>query len=42
MKQVWSAGVKPVQCMHIENASLKSLLGAVLSKKKNSITGQPC
>ena len=31
MKQVWSAGVKPVQCVHIENASLKSLLGAVLS-----------
>ena len=31
MKQVWSAGVKAASCMHIENASLKSLLGAVLS-----------
>ena len=31
MKQVWSTGVTPVQRVHIENASLKSLLGAVLS-----------
>ena len=31
MKQMWSAGVKAASCMHIENASLKSLLGAVLS-----------
>ena len=28
MKQVWSAGSRPLQRMHIENASLKSLLGA--------------
>ena len=28
MKQVWSTGVTPVQRVHIENASLKSLLGA--------------
>ncbi len=26
MKQMWSAGVKAASCMHIENASLKSLL----------------
>ena len=26
MKQVWSTGVKAASCMHIENASLKSLL----------------
>ena len=31
MKQVWSTGSQPLQRMHIENASLKSLLGAVLS-----------
>ena len=31
MKQMWSAGSQPLQRMHIENASLKSLLGAVLS-----------
>ena len=31
MKQVWSTGSRPLQRMHIENASLKSLLGAVLS-----------
>ena len=31
MKQMWSAGAKAASCMHIENASLKSLLGAVLS-----------
>ena len=31
MKQMWSTGSQPLQRMHIENASLKSLLGAVLS-----------